>query len=107
LGEPRPKLMVSGWVQLPGCQNCRVEIRRGMLVQTHQGRVVGNVSAVVMDHAGQKVTHLLVDRLPQAPEYRLLPVTRILRVDGEAVYTDLTRATAARLERWLAGHFLS
>ena len=48
-----------------------------MTVLTNEGQIAGKVAVVVIDEHGQNVTHLLLSRLRQIPEYRLVPANLI------------------------------
>jgi sporulation protein YlmC with PRC-barrel domain len=78
------KLLVSGWVNLPAAGS-PVEVARGMSIVSRNGQEVGKVAAVAVDTAAQEMTYILLCRLPQSPDYRLIPLDIVVQVAGDAV----------------------
>lgn len=66
-----------------------VEVTRGMAILTSEGQEAGKVAAVIVDNDSQKVTHILLTRPRQVPDYRLVPVTLIEQVDEEIVLLEI------------------
>lgn len=79
------KLMVSGLVCLQKREGLPAEVKRGMIIRTREGREAGKVAAVIVDNEHQQVTHVVLGRTVQTPDYRLVPVDLIEQVDGETV----------------------
>ena len=81
----RQKLLVSGWINLSAPGGPPVEVARGMPILSSDGQEVGKVAAVVVDSLTQEVTHILLCRLPESPDYRLVPPGLVVQVCGETV----------------------
>ena len=60
-----------------------------MTILTRERQEAGKVAAVVVDNDSQKVTHILLTRPRQMPDYRLVPVTLIEQVDEETVLLEI------------------
>lgn len=56
-----------------------------MPILSRDGQEVGKVAAVVVDSLTQEVTHLLLCRLPESPDYRLVPPDLVTQVIGQTV----------------------
>lgn len=82
---PPPRLLVSGSVYLAGAAESPVVATRGMSIVSRDGPQVGKVAAVVVDGHSQEVTHILLCRLPEAPDYRLVLPSQVARVTGETM----------------------
>lgn len=78
----------------------QVEIRRGMRVQTLEGRTAGRVAAVVLDEDQQKVTHVLLMQERTHLEYRLLPVELIEQVANEEIRLRTFQHVVDKLPPW-------
>jgi sporulation protein YlmC with PRC-barrel domain len=76
------------------------EVRRGMSVQTGEGRTAGRVAAVMLDQTQQKVTHILLMRERQRLEYRLVPVELIKQVSDEKVLLRIFQPVVENLPIW-------
>lgn len=71
-------LMVSGRYET-------IEIHRGMRVIDEAGQEVGFVAGVVVGEGDEKLTHLLVGRLPLTGDYRLAPVGIVTAVNSDRI----------------------
>jgi len=60
-----------------------------MSILTREGWEAGKVAAVVVDNDSQNVSHVLLTRPRHVPDYRLVPVTLIERVDEESVLLEI------------------
>jgi sporulation protein YlmC with PRC-barrel domain len=106
--EQSAMLMESGSLtahnlgDVDGCAGASsgAEVRRGMLVQTSEGRTAGRVAAVVLDQEQQKVTHILLMRERQLLEYRLVPVELVEEVGKEAVLLGIFHTVVENLPIW-------
>ncbi len=56
---------------------------------SRDGQEVGKVAAVVVDPLTQEVTHILLCRLPQSPDYRLAPLDIVTQVTGQTVMLQI------------------
>jgi len=81
-----PKMMVGAFVSLKENAAPVDEVRRGMAIFTSDGVEAGKAAAVVIDEINQTVTHIVLCRLGQPPEYRLTPLSLIERVDEEGIW---------------------
>lgn len=85
--ESRPeKMMVSGLVRLEKEDDVPIEVKRGMSIRASDGREVGKVAAVVVNTHSQQVTHIILGRQVRAPDYRLVPVGLIKRVNAGTIW---------------------
>lgn len=83
------KLLVSGWVNLSASGGSPVEIARGMSIMSRDGQEVGKVAAVVVDPLTQEVTHILLCRLSQSPDYRLATPDLVTQVTGQTIILQI------------------
>ena len=60
----------------------------------------GRVAAVIIDKHDQKVTHILLIRLSQMPEYRLVPISIIEQVHEEKVLLRIFNPVVNSLPTW-------
>ena len=99
--DDRPaELMVSGTIMPDEASKITVEVRRGMLILTREGREAGTVAAVVIDKKQRNVTHLLLSRLSQMPEYRLVPLELVAQVSEEIVLLRIFNPVVSSLATW-------
>lgn len=91
---PLQKLLVNGFFQL-GQKTDPVAVQRGMSVRASNGSAVGVVAAVVLNCLSQKITHILLGKLPPTAVYRLIPLSLFDRVDDESVWL---RASPTKIE---------
>ena len=94
------ELIVSGSICLEQASDLPVEVRRGMAILTSEGREAGRVAAVIIDKHDQQVTHILLSRLSQIPEYRLVPIELIKQVHEEKVLLRIFHQVVNSLPRW-------
>jgi hypothetical protein len=98
--NPYRELMVSGLIY-PACMpTIAVEIRRGMAILTGEGREAGRVAAVLIDSRDGQVTHILLGRHYDTPEYRLVPVDLVEQVREESVLLRILDELINRLPTW-------
>lgn len=71
-------LMVSGRYET-------VEIHRGMRVIEQTGQEIGFLAGVVVGEDEDKLTHLLIGRLPLTGDYRLAPVEIVTAVGADRI----------------------
>ena len=83
--DPNTELTVSGSVYLGDASDAAVEVRRGMSILTREGHEAGRVAAIIVDKSDQHVMHILLSRLQQRTEYRLVPISIIEQVYEETV----------------------
>jgi sporulation protein YlmC with PRC-barrel domain len=94
------ELIVSGSIYPDQQRGFAVEVRRGMEVLTSEGREAGRVAAVIIDKQDQQVTHILLSRLIQMPEYRLVPITLIEQVHEDKVLLSIFNQVVNSLPTW-------
>jgi sporulation protein YlmC with PRC-barrel domain len=95
-----PDLSVSGALNFPLGGESAVDVRRGMVILTSEGHEAGRVAGVIIDRAGQHVTHILLTHLGQLPEYRLVPVALVDEVHEEMVRLSILRPVVNTLPIW-------
>jgi sporulation protein YlmC with PRC-barrel domain len=79
--ERSSRLLVSAEINLGFKQSAKsVQVRRGMPILTAEGLEVGRVAAVVVSGEDSQVTHLLLGRLPNIPDYRLVSIDLIAQI---------------------------
>jgi len=83
------RLFERGLIYLGQGYRLPVEVTRGMAILTSEGHEAGKVAAVIVDNDSQKVTHILLTRPRQVPDYRLVPVILIEQVDEETVLLEI------------------
>lgn len=98
--EPNTELIVSGSIHPEHASDIVVEVRRGMMILTSEGHEAGRVAAVIVDKLDQRVTHILLSRLNQRPEYRLVPISLIEQVHEEQVLLSIFNQVVNTLPAW-------
>lgn len=93
------KLMTHGTVFLQQPPRW-VEVRRGMIVKSSEGLVVGQVAAIVVNARDEEPTHFLLTRLTVRPDYRLVPLDLIREVRAETLRLSVDSAGVIRLRHW-------
>jgi hypothetical protein len=93
-------LVVSGSIYPDQENNIAVEVRRGMIILTNEGREAGRVAAVIIEGQDQQVTHILLSRLSQSPEYRLVPISIVEQVYEEKVRLHIFNQAVNSLPTW-------
>lgn len=83
------RLFESGSIYPEQKNGLPVKISRGMTILTSEGWEAGKVAAVVVDNDSQNVTHVLLTRSRSVPDYRLVPVNLIKKLDEEAVLLEI------------------
>lgn len=96
---PADTLLVSGWIHLAPLSSTAVQVRREMIVVGSDGVALGRVAAVVVDHATQATTHVLLGRHAPGLEYRLVSLSLIEQVDEAAVRLQISSLDVSRLPR--------
>jgi uncharacterized protein YrrD len=94
------KLMVSGLIRLNGYRQGILEVRRGMGVISRDGQELGKVAALVFQNDGLYALAILLGRLPEIREYRLVPVNLIATVEDECVHLHIPAQSIEKLLRW-------
>jgi hypothetical protein len=92
-------LMIHGTILLQRPHRW-VEVKRGMLVRSSEGMVVGQVAALVVDDEGQQVIHFLLTRLSSELDYRLVPVELVRDLPVETLLLSISSADVRHLPRW-------
>ena len=94
------ELFISGAIYLEHENDIAVEVRRGMAILTSEGQEAGRVAAVIMEKDAQQVTRILLSRLSQMPEYRLVPIALIEQVHEEKVLLCIANQVVNTLPTW-------
>lgn len=91
------RLMVAGMVCLKGTEGTPVEVRRCMAIFSGDGRKLGMVAAVCLDVHTQDVVAVLLGRLPETVDYRLIPTDLIERVSEDVVHLRIPAESVEEL----------
>lgn len=94
------ELIVSGSVYPDHANDIAVEVRRGMTILTSEGHEAGRVAAIIVDKQDQRVTHILLGRLSQRTEYRIVPISLIEQVYEEQVLLSIFNPVVNTLPTW-------
>jgi sporulation protein YlmC with PRC-barrel domain len=94
------ELLVSGWIYLDHESDIAVEVSRNMVILTSEGREAGRVAAVIINRRDQQVTHILLSRLSQMPEYRQVPISLIEQVHEGKVVLRIFNQVVNSLPTW-------
>ena len=94
------ELIVSASIYLDHGSDSAVEVSRGLLILTSEGREAGRVAAVIIDRHSQQATHILLSRLSQLLEYRLVPIALIEQVHQEKVLLRIFNQDVNSLPMW-------
>jgi len=93
-------LIESGAIELAQASAALVQVRRGMTILTGEGIIAGHVAALMVDGRSEKVTHLVLSRPCQAPEYRLVSIPLIAAVDDGEIRLNFFQAVLEELPIW-------
>jgi hypothetical protein len=93
-------LLVSGVIHLAHAPSRTVEVKRDMIILTSEGFAAGRVAAVLLNRQDRQVTHILLSRRSQPPQYRLVPSTLILQVREGHVLLRIFSETIDSLPIW-------
>jgi hypothetical protein len=99
-GASTRKLMVSGLIRLNGYHQGILEVIRGMGVYSIDGRNLGKVAALVFQDDEVYALAILLGRLPEICEYRLVPVNLIADVVDGCVHLHIPCEATENLLRW-------
>jgi hypothetical protein len=94
------ELIVSASIYPYQGSDIAVEVRRGMIILTSEGLEAGRVAAVAIDRRNQQVTNILLSRLIQRHEYRLVPISIIEQVLEEKVLLCIFNQVVNTLPMW-------
>lgn len=98
----RQKLMISGVFTLAQPEGASAFVKRGMSILSREGDEVGKVAAVSFSEE-QAVQSILLARLPEKIEYRIVPINQIAAVYEQHLVLTLTAVQIEGLERWSTG----
>ncbi|MFN8442056.1 MAG: hypothetical protein U0175_14845 [Caldilineaceae bacterium] len=99
LRQTNDTLMESSQIVLPSSSSPLL-IYRGMRLQANDGSIIGFVAAVVVAADTQRATHLLLIRHCGDPQYQLLPIQAIDRIDADSVRLQIPFRAVAGLPTW-------
>ena len=94
------ELIVSGAIFPEQAGDNAVDVKRGMLILTKEGQEAGRVAAVIVDRQDQHVTHILLSRLGELLEYRIVPIALVAQVDEEEVRLCIFNQVVDTLPIW-------
>jgi hypothetical protein len=101
VNERSSRLLVSAEINLGLPQSAEpVQLRRGMPILTAEGVEVGRVAAVVVSGEDSQATHLLLGRLPNIPEYRLVSVDLITHIHEGNLQLSIISQHIENLPLW-------
>ena len=98
--DQNTELTVSGAICPTQESTVFVEVRRGMTILTSEGDEAGKVAAVIVDKHEKRVTHILLSRPSNRPEYRLVPLVLIVQVHEEQVRLCIFSQVVNTLPIW-------
>lgn len=94
------ELLVSGVIQLAHARDRTVEVKRDMVVLTSEGLAAGRVAAVLINRHDRQVTHILLSRRSQPPQYRLVPSALVMQVQEGRVLLRIFTESVDELALW-------
>jgi hypothetical protein len=94
------ELLVSGLIYPAMGDEDGVEIHRGMKILTSEGESAGVVAGVLHNRTPYHADYILLSRLSQQLEYRLVPVELIQQVSKENVLLHVAAPVVNTLRRW-------
>ena len=95
VAEMVEKLTIEAQVCLACGAVAETAVSRGMSIQSSEGKIVGELAAVLVNGRTQQPTHLVL--CCQLPDYRLVPLADIAGVYGRTVQLSLTRKQISHL----------
>lgn len=95
-----PELLVSGCIYPDCVGDATVEVERDMIILTSDGREAGRVAAVLVNRTDRNATHIILNCGIGPPEYRLVPIALIERVQEGKVLLHIVYQTVAGLAKW-------
>lgn len=98
--ESPNSLIEGGAIALTPACAVVAHVHRGMTMCTREGTVAGHVAALMVDGQGEEVTHLVLSRPCQLPEYRLVPIRLIRAVVEEEIFLSFSPSILDSLPRW-------
>lgn len=98
--EDNAAFLESGSIYIDQAHEMMVEVRRGMTILTTEGQEAGKVAAVIINRHDREVTHILLSRVSQIPEYRLVPIDFIEQVREENVLLLIFKQVVNSLPVW-------
>jgi sporulation protein YlmC with PRC-barrel domain len=94
------KIMTQASVFLPGQHSTAVEIRRGMIFTSIDGKEAGKVAGVVVSPDSGQVQYLILSHLPKEAIYQCIPVSWIDCMQGEVISLNARLETILALPVW-------
>jgi len=91
------KVMINGRFHSPHPPHQMIEIERGMKIVVADGTEAGVVGAVMANPQSEKMTHVLLCRLPVTAVYRLIPINLIAKIDDETIHLNIQCADLKKL----------
>ncbi len=97
------KLMVSGLICLKeNNHEVRYQVWRGMVVYSEDGEAVGKLSALLYKDQVKCAFAILIDSLPDVPDYHFIPVEQILNTQWGCVNLKIKSTEIQNLPLWHA-----
>jgi hypothetical protein len=96
------KIMAQASFFLPGEHSFAVEVRRGMVFTSIEGKEAGKVAGVVVSPDSRQVQYLILSHLPREAIYRCIPVYWIEGMQGEVISLNVRLEDILALPDWHA-----
>lgn len=96
------KIMAQASFFLPGEPSIAVEVRRGMIFTSIEGKEAGKVAGVVVSPDSGQVQYLILSHLPREAIYRCIPVGWIEGMQGEVISLNVRLEDILALPDWHA-----
>lgn len=96
------KIMAQASVFLPGKHSIAVEVWRGMIFTSIEGKEAGKVAGAVVSPDSQQVQYLILSHLPREAIYRCIPVGWIEGMQGEVISLNVRLEDILALPDWHA-----
>ncbi|WP_420643568.1 hypothetical protein [Candidatus Leptofilum sp.] len=97
MAEMVEKLTIEAQVCLACGAIVETAVSRGMAIQSSEGELVGELAAILLDDRTKQPTHLIL--CCQLPDYRLVPLEKVVGVYGRTVQISLAREQINQLPK--------
>jgi len=96
------KIMAQASVFLHGEHSIAVEVRRGMIFTSIEGKEAGKVAGVVVSPDSRQVQYLILSHLPREAIYRCIPISWIEDMQGQVISLNVRLEDILALPDWHA-----
>ena len=87
---------------MPGEPSSAVEVRRGMILISIEGKEAGKVAGVVVSSEDGQAQYLILSHLPREAIYQCIPVGWIERIQGDVISLNMRLEIILALPDWHA-----